>query len=188
MIFTLNAMATAVVTAADMVAGHVSLDISCLDRLYLTRFVPSLQTPGGVVYLLYDHRRNPIPGTVTVWFERWMAKLPPTADLHRPRRRILVTAVDAPDRGLPHPGLRRRLLCPRLLRTDAGRPENVKLIFRRGQRLGRPTDPPPGGGGFRQRSIDDLVTLNFVLQKLTRQAVPQRRAGNAHRNRRQRPP
>jgi hypothetical protein len=25
----------AVVTAADMVAGHVALDISCLDRLYL---------------------------------------------------------------------------------------------------------------------------------------------------------
>jgi hypothetical protein len=25
----------AVVTAADMVAGHVSLDVSCLDRLYL---------------------------------------------------------------------------------------------------------------------------------------------------------
>ena len=25
----------AVVTAADMIAGHVGLDISCLDRLYL---------------------------------------------------------------------------------------------------------------------------------------------------------
>ena len=53
-------MTTAVVTAADMVAGHVSLDISCLDRLYLTGFVPGLQTPGGVVYFLYDHRGNPI--------------------------------------------------------------------------------------------------------------------------------
>jgi len=49
-----------VVTAADMVAGHVSLDISCLDRLYLTGFVPKLQTPGGVVYFLNDHRGNPI--------------------------------------------------------------------------------------------------------------------------------
>jgi hypothetical protein len=29
-----------VVTAAEMVAGHVSLDISCVDRLYLTGFVP----------------------------------------------------------------------------------------------------------------------------------------------------
>lgn len=52
--------AVATVTAADMVAGHVSLDISCLDRLYLTGFVPNLQTPGGVIYFLHDHRGNPI--------------------------------------------------------------------------------------------------------------------------------
>ena len=50
-----------VVTAAQMVAGHVSLDVSCLDRIYLTGFVPKLQTPGGVVYFLHDHRGNPIP-------------------------------------------------------------------------------------------------------------------------------
>jgi hypothetical protein len=48
------------VTAADVVAGHVSLDISCLDRLYLTGFVPGLQTPGGVVYFLHEHRGKPI--------------------------------------------------------------------------------------------------------------------------------
>lgn len=40
---------TAVVTAAQMVAGHVRLDISCLDRLYLTGFVARLQTPSGVI-------------------------------------------------------------------------------------------------------------------------------------------
>jgi hypothetical protein len=31
-----------VVTAAEMVAGHVSLDISCVDRLYLTGCDPQL--------------------------------------------------------------------------------------------------------------------------------------------------
>jgi hypothetical protein len=51
---------SAVVTAAQMVAGHVGLDISCLDRLYLTGFVAKLQTPGGVIYFLHDHRGNPI--------------------------------------------------------------------------------------------------------------------------------
>jgi hypothetical protein len=51
---------TAVVTAADMVAGHVSLDISCLDRLYLNGYVAKLQTPGGVVYFFHDHRGKPI--------------------------------------------------------------------------------------------------------------------------------
>ena len=49
-----------VVTAADMVAGHVRLDISCLDRLYLTGFVAGLQTPGGVIYFLHEHRGKPI--------------------------------------------------------------------------------------------------------------------------------
>lgn len=52
--------ATGVVTAADVIAGHVSLDISCLDRLYLTGFVPKLQTPGGVIYFLHNHLGNPI--------------------------------------------------------------------------------------------------------------------------------
>ena len=50
----------AVVTAAEMVAGHVRLDISCLDRLYLNGFVNKLQTPGGVVYFFHDHRGKPI--------------------------------------------------------------------------------------------------------------------------------
>jgi hypothetical protein len=49
-----------VVTAADMVAGHVVLDISCLDRLYLNGYVNKLQTPGGVVYFFHDHRGKPI--------------------------------------------------------------------------------------------------------------------------------
>src|SRR5260370_12924114 len=49
-----------VVTAAQMVAGHVGLDISCLDRLYLTGFVAKLQTPGGVVYFFRDHLGKPI--------------------------------------------------------------------------------------------------------------------------------
>ena len=43
-----------------MVAGHVRLDISCLDRLYLNGYVAKLQTPGGVVYFFHDHRGKPI--------------------------------------------------------------------------------------------------------------------------------
>jgi hypothetical protein len=50
----------AVVSAADLVAGHVVLDISCLDRLYLNGYIGKLQTPGGVVYFFHDHRRKPI--------------------------------------------------------------------------------------------------------------------------------
>jgi hypothetical protein len=50
----------AVVTAAQMVAGHVRLDISCLDRLYLTGFVAKLQTPGGVIWFFREHLGKPI--------------------------------------------------------------------------------------------------------------------------------
>jgi hypothetical protein len=49
-----------VVTAADMVAGHVTLDVSCLDRLYLNCYVAKLQTAGGVVYFFHHHRGKPI--------------------------------------------------------------------------------------------------------------------------------
>jgi hypothetical protein len=48
---------------------------------------------------------------------------------------------------------------------DLGRPENVELIFRRGSRRGRPTDPPRGGG-FKTK-IDrycELVTLNVFYK------------------------
>jgi hypothetical protein len=49
-----------VVTAAEMVAGHVALDVSCLDRLYLNGYVPSFQGQGGVIYFLRNHLGKPI--------------------------------------------------------------------------------------------------------------------------------
>src|SRR5262249_24388802 len=36
--------------------GHVRLDISCVDRLYLNGFVARLQTPGAVIYFFHHHR------------------------------------------------------------------------------------------------------------------------------------
>src|SRR5437773_2733739 len=50
----------AVVTAADVVAGPITLGISCRDRLYLKGYVAKLQTPGGVVWFFHDHRGKPI--------------------------------------------------------------------------------------------------------------------------------
>ena len=49
-----------VVTVNDVLDGHVVLDLSCLDRLYLSGFVQRLQTSGGVVYFLREHRGMPI--------------------------------------------------------------------------------------------------------------------------------
>jgi hypothetical protein len=48
------------VTVNDVLDGHTVLDLSCLDRLYLSGFVQRLQTPGGVVYFLHQHRGMPI--------------------------------------------------------------------------------------------------------------------------------
>jgi hypothetical protein len=49
-----------VVTVNDVLDGHTVLNVSCLDRLYLSGFVQSLQTPGGVVYFLREHLGMPI--------------------------------------------------------------------------------------------------------------------------------
>src|SRR6266540_4621417 len=53
-------MGERVVTVNEVLDGHTVLDISCLDRLYLSGFVQKLQTPGGVVYFLHQHRGMPI--------------------------------------------------------------------------------------------------------------------------------
>ena len=328
----LAAAGSAVVTAADVVAGHVRLDISCLDRVYLNGYVAKLQTPGGVVYFFHDHRGKPIvspalfepigekfrrdirdwaqangiplirftagerkadvvapyldaaaaagcsqvvavgcaqefrlvwtarkrdtdpggcpqfsftreqrrvsvfyvyifdermgpgfikictyfpypvkawvnrhewakrqaaaagigftalsngfascedpaglqdicdrfgPGTVQVWFERWMARIPlPLTDADRDggywqelsMRQVETSRTLVFDGDCHARAFFEALLCENM---DLGRPENVELLFRRGQRLGRPTIPPPGGG-FKTK-IDrycDLVTIN----------------------------
>ena len=326
----------AVVTAAEMVAGHVGLDISCVDRLYLNGYVAKLQTPGGVIYFFHDHRGKPIvspalfepigekfrrdikdwaqangiplirfgagdrkadvmapyldaaaatgrsqvaavgcaqefqlvwtarkrdtdpgacpqfsftreqrrvsvfyvyiwdsamgsgfikictyfpypvkawvnghewakrqaaaagigftalsngfascedpaalqdicdrfgPGTVQVWFERWMARIPlPLDDADRDAgywwelsmRQVETSRTLVFDGDVHARAFFEALLCENM---DLGRPENVELLFRRGQRSGRPSGPPPGGG-FKTK-IDrycDLVTLNVFYK------------------------
>lgn len=45
----------------DIIRHHVSLEVRCLDRLYLHAYVPKLQTSGGLCYFLHDHLGYPIP-------------------------------------------------------------------------------------------------------------------------------
>ena len=332
----LAAAGQAVVTAAEMVAGHVTLDISCLDRVYLNGYVAKLQTPGGVIYFFHHHRGKPIvspalfepigekfrkdikdwaqangiplitfkagerkadvmapyldaaaatgrsqvaavgcaqefqlvwtarkrdtdpgacpqfsftkeqrrvsvfyvyiwdskmgsgfikictyfpypvkawcnghewakrqairaglaftalsngfaacadpaalqvicdrfgPGTVQVWFERWMAKIPlPLDDADRDAgywwelsmRQVETSRTLVFDEDCHARAFFEALLCENM---DLGRPENVELLFRRGQRLGGYSRTPPGGG-FKTK-IDrycDLVTLNVFYK------------------------
>ncbi len=324
-----------VVTAAQMVAGHVRLDISCLDRVYLNGFVAKLQTPGGVIYFLHDHRGKPItspalfeqignkfrqdikawalangvpvvtfkagdrkadvmapylqaaadtgvskvvaigraqeyalvwtarrrdtdpagcpqfsftreqrrvsvfylyiwdermgpgfikictyfpypikvwvnghewakrqalaegvgftelsngfasctgpaalqdicdrfgPGTVQVWFERWMARIPlPLTSADRDggfwwdlsMRQIEISRTLVFDDGVHARAFFEALVAENM---DLGRPENVELLFRRGQRLGRASEPPPGGFKTKIDQRCDLVTLNVFYK------------------------
>jgi hypothetical protein len=57
---------------AELLAGHVTLTLDCVDRLYLNAYVPRLQSSGGVVGFL-EHRGQVIPspalfGKVTAAF------------------------------------------------------------------------------------------------------------------------
>jgi hypothetical protein len=54
-----NARAGAKVS--DVLAGHVGLDVQCLDRVYLNGYVPNLQVGGQVVTFLTAHLGNSIP-------------------------------------------------------------------------------------------------------------------------------
>lgn len=52
----------------DLLDGHVSLDIECLDRLYLNAYIPNLQVGGQVVRFMKDHLKLPVPSPAV--FER----------------------------------------------------------------------------------------------------------------------
>ncbi len=47
-------------TIPELLSDHVSLDVECVDRVYLNGYVPTLQTSGGLVYFLERHLGEPI--------------------------------------------------------------------------------------------------------------------------------
>ena len=53
-----------VITVNDVPDGHVTLDIECLDRIYLNAYVPILQTSSQVVAFLSGHLGFPFPSPV----------------------------------------------------------------------------------------------------------------------------
>src|SRR5713226_2751451 len=62
---------------ADIIRHHVSLEVRCVDRLYVNGYMPKLQTSGGLSYFLRDHRGHPIPSPA----------------LFKPMRERFVTAI-----------------------------------------------------------------------------------------------
>ena len=45
----------------ELLSGHVTLEVECIDRLYLNGYQPKLVTSGGLVYFMTEHRGKPIP-------------------------------------------------------------------------------------------------------------------------------
>jgi hypothetical protein len=48
------------VSVAELIDGHVALEIECLDRIYLNAYVPKLQVGGQVARFLTEHLGNQI--------------------------------------------------------------------------------------------------------------------------------
>lgn len=60
---------------AEILEGHVTLEVECADRLYLNGYIPRLATPGGLVVFMREHLGKPIPspailGQITSSFRR----------------------------------------------------------------------------------------------------------------------
>ena len=45
----------------ELIREHVTLEVECIDRLYLNGYVPKLQTGGQLVTFLMEHLKQPIP-------------------------------------------------------------------------------------------------------------------------------
>lgn len=61
LLFHAGGMAAAVVNINDVIDGHASLTVDCVDRLYLNVYVPNLQVGGQVISFLTRHLGQPIP-------------------------------------------------------------------------------------------------------------------------------
>jgi hypothetical protein len=51
---------------AEILQNHVTFELEAIDRMYLTAYVPSLQTGGGLVYFLKTQLGVRVPSTVMV--------------------------------------------------------------------------------------------------------------------------
>jgi hypothetical protein len=72
-----------VVTVNDLLDGHVALDIQCLDRVYLSAYVPRLQSSAQVVAFLSGHLGFPFPFSFPTLFNQIGQRFPPGGGLLR---------------------------------------------------------------------------------------------------------
>jgi len=50
----------------ELLSGHVTLEVECLDRLYLNGYIGPLATSGGLVTFMREQLGKPIPSPVVL--------------------------------------------------------------------------------------------------------------------------
>ena len=50
-------------TAAEVLDEHATLELECVDRMYLNAYVPVLQTCGGAAWFFRKVRGKPVPSS-----------------------------------------------------------------------------------------------------------------------------
>ena len=53
-------------TVADVLSGHVSFEVECIDRMYLNVYVPQLQYATGLVSYIHRQLGKPVASTVAL--------------------------------------------------------------------------------------------------------------------------
>src|SRR5260370_6999865 len=53
-------------SAADVMSGHVVLELECIDRIYCNLYVPKLQRDLGVVGFIREHLGKPVASTAVL--------------------------------------------------------------------------------------------------------------------------
>ena len=48
----------------ELLEDHITLEVECIDRLYLNGYLPGLTTGGGLIRFLTQHLGKPIPSPV----------------------------------------------------------------------------------------------------------------------------
>lgn len=86
----------AVVNINEVLDGHVSLQVDCVDRLLLNAYCPILQVGGQVVRFLTGHLGNPVPSPAL--FEKIGNRFRREVDQFAARARVPVLRLKKPDR------------------------------------------------------------------------------------------
>ncbi len=137
---------------------HVTLNVDCIDRLYLNGYVPRLQRPENLWWFLHEHRGNPVVSPVLLkhmvdsFFRRWLRRLPhpfTAADRRAGMRyQLSILQMEVSLTQVFERSLHGREFFEEVIRDnlDVGRPDRVQLLFQR--RITRRTP-----GRFRTRVL-----------------------------------